>query len=89
MTIIGAKALRLHLDEILDRALGGEEIIVHHRFKAPVRLSAVYSRQTNGTDSLPGLRAFDAAPKKTFPFKTDRPLKELYHESISRKYLPR
>ncbi len=40
MKTIGAKELRLHLNEILDRVLEGEEILVKHRFKEPVRLVA-------------------------------------------------
>jgi antitoxin (DNA-binding transcriptional repressor) of toxin-antitoxin stability system len=38
MTTIGAKDLRLHMNDILDRVLDGEDIVVQHRFKAPVRL---------------------------------------------------
>lgn len=42
MKTIGAKELRLHLNEVLDRVLRGEEVIVQHRFKGPVRIVAVY-----------------------------------------------
>lgn len=60
MKTIGAKELRLHLDQVLN----GEEIIVSHRFKKPVRLSAVFPTTPSKSGRLAGLRAFDAAPKR-------------------------
>lgn len=89
MKTIGAKELRLHLDQILDRVLSGEDIIVQHRFKGPVRLSAA-RKQTTTTQHqkrLAGLAALDKAAERPSPFDPKRPLKELYHESISRQYL--
>ena len=87
MKTIGAKELRLHLDQILDRVLNGEDIIVSHRFKGPVRLSALRTTSTDNSEKLTGLRAFDAAPKRSSPYDPNKPLKELYHESITRKYI--
>lgn len=84
MKTIGAKELRLHLDEILDQVLSGEDIIVSHRFKEPIRLSMVHTpSQSKG---LAGLRAFDAAPKRNTPFDNTKSIKELYDESIAKKY---
>jgi len=87
MKTIGAKELRLHFDQVLDRVLSGEDIIVKHRFKGPVRLSSVHTPlSTNKSQKLAGLRAFDAAAKRTMPFATNKSIKELYNESIARKY---
>ena len=49
MRTIGAKDLRMNLDKVLDDVLKGEVIIVKHRFKEPVRLSA--QRTTLPTNS--------------------------------------
>jgi antitoxin (DNA-binding transcriptional repressor) of toxin-antitoxin stability system len=88
MKTIGAKELRVHLDQVLDRVLKGEDIIVSHRFKAPVRLSAVEtSSDIQKRQALAGLRAFEAAPKKSLSFDSKKSVKELYHESITRKHV--
>jgi prevent-host-death family protein len=85
MKTIGAKELRNNLDSVLDRVAAGEEIIVKHRFKPPVRLSSAQPI-TKDTDKLAGLHAFDAAPKKPSPFDPNKSIKELYRESIAKKY---
>ena len=87
MKTIGAKELRLHLDKVLDRVLGGEEIVVQHRFKDPVKLSALNTPSASVSGTLAGLRAFDAAPKRRPSFDVNKPLKDLYDESIARKHL--
>jgi len=89
MKTIGVKELRLRLDQVLDRVLSGEDIIVRHRFKEPVRLSALRPPQSHPAGKLAGLRAFDAAPKKASPFDPQKSLKQLYSESIARKYTSR
>lgn len=86
MKTVGAKELRLHLDQVLDRVLNGEDIVVRHRFKDPVRLSALRSPATSGLEKLAGLHAFDAAPKRRSSLDPNKSTKELYTESISRKY---
>lgn len=87
MKTIGAKELRLHLDEILDRVLSGEEIIVSHRFKAPVKLSALHPKSTTSSPArLAGLHAFDTVPKNNSPYDTTKSIKESYEESISKKH---
>lgn len=85
MKTIGAKELRLHLDKVFDRVLDGEDIIVNHRFKGPVRISAVHP-PVHTKDKLAGLKAFDAAPKSPSPFDKTKSLKELYSESAAEKY---
>ena len=87
MKSIGAKELRLHLDQILDEVLSGEDIILNHRFKGPVKLTAVQSSSTSSHfGKLAGLAAFDAAPKRKSPFNSSAPVKELYRGSIAKKY---
>jgi antitoxin (DNA-binding transcriptional repressor) of toxin-antitoxin stability system len=84
MKTIGAKELRLNLDQVLDQVLGGEDVIVKHRFKEPVRLSA--AQESVNKKSLAGLKAFEAAPKKPFPYDKNKPLKEIYNELLTKKY---
>ncbi len=92
MKTIGAKELRLNLDKILDDVLAGEEILVKHRFKAPVRLQAVYDKPTVYTakraDPMPGLTDNWEKAKKLRPppFDPHKSIKELYKESIAKKY---
>lgn len=85
MKTIGAKELRLHLDQVLDRVLKGEDVVLQHRFKGPVRLSALQP-QTNTRKPLAGLHAFEAASKKPSPFDSKKSVKEIYRESIANKY---
>lgn len=87
MKTIGAKELRLNLDKILDAVLNGEDIVVKHRFKAPVRLSA--ERPSDAGKTLAGLKALDEARKtlkKPFPYDKNKPLKEIYRELLEEKY---
>lgn len=84
MKTIGAKELRLHLDQVLDRVLQGEDIIVTHRFKGPVRVTSPH-KQAARHGHLSGLRAFDAAPKRDSPFDPKKTIKDLCDESISKK----
>jgi antitoxin (DNA-binding transcriptional repressor) of toxin-antitoxin stability system len=84
MKTIGAKELRLNLDKILDQVLAGEDIIVQHRFKDPVRLSAVQAASRR--QPLAGLKAFEAAPKKPFPYDKNKPINEIYDELLIEKY---
>jgi antitoxin (DNA-binding transcriptional repressor) of toxin-antitoxin stability system len=86
MKTIGAKDLRQNLDEVLDRVINGEDIIVQHRFKKPVRLSALNTLANKNHQKLAGLKAFEDAPKQPSPFNPNKSIKELYHESISDKY---
>lgn len=85
MKTIGAKDLRQNMDEVLDRVISGEDIIVQHRFKKPVRLSAFNTLPKNH-QQLAGLKAFEDAPKQPSPFNPNNTVKELYNESISHKY---
>lgn len=85
MKTIGAKELRLHLDQVFDQVLQGEDIIVNHRFKGPVRLTSVY-KHPNQLEYLSGLHAFDAAPKRKSPFDQKKTIKKLYDESVAKKY---
>jgi len=86
MKTIGAKDLRQHMNEVLDRVINGEDIIVQHRFKKPVRLSALNTIAGKKHQKLAGLKAFENAPKQPSKFNPNKTVKELYHESISDKY---
>jgi antitoxin (DNA-binding transcriptional repressor) of toxin-antitoxin stability system len=85
MKTIGAKELRLHMNDVLDRVLAGEDIVVQHRFKGPVRI--VSTRRSQPANSgiriakklktlEPQLRLHKSLldPNKTY--------KELYDESL-------
>jgi hypothetical protein len=89
MKTIGAKELRINLDQILDLVANGEERLVRHRLKKrPIRLSAVYTNSAStSSDRHAGLHAFDAASKKSNPFDPKSSLKDLYNQSIGKKYL--
>jgi antitoxin (DNA-binding transcriptional repressor) of toxin-antitoxin stability system len=56
MKTIGAKELRLRMSDVLDCVGRGEEIIVTHRFKAPVRIVAVSSQESRYTGDKVGKR---------------------------------
>lgn len=86
MKTIGAKDLRQNMDEVLDRVINGEDVIVKHRFKQPVRLSALNNIANQNHQKLAGLKAFENAPKQPSPFSSKMTIKQLYHESISDKY---
>lgn len=89
MKTIGAKELRQNMDEILDRVINGEDIIVQHRFKKPVYLSAHNTLAKKNHQKLAGLKAFENAHKQPYAFDPTKTIKELYHESISDKYTSR
>lgn len=78
MKTIGAKELRQNLDKVLDQVLSGQDIIVTHRFKGPVRLSAVYSLDSDKLEKLHGLHTFDAAHKRPIRLDSRKSIKELY-----------
>ena len=86
MKTIGAKELRTNLDKVLDRVLSGEDVIVQHRFKNPIRLSAVHAPASTDTKKLAGLHAFEAAPKQPIAFSPNKSVKELYHDYLDDRY---
>lgn len=86
MKTIGAKELRMNLDKVLDRVLSGEDIVISHRFKNPVRLTADRQPSYKNHTKLQGLKAFDKAAKRKPEFDANRPLKELYDKSLIKKY---
>lgn len=82
---IGAKQFRENLEDIFDRVNSGQSIIVSHRFKKPIKLEPL-ERAFNDQKQLLGLKAFDASSKKSHKFDKKTPLKQLYNDSISKKY---
>jgi antitoxin (DNA-binding transcriptional repressor) of toxin-antitoxin stability system len=87
MKTISAKELRNNLDAILERVNAGEDIVIKHRFKEPVKLSALHPPKNKADKQhLPGLAAFEAAPKKPVSFDPKKSVKEIYHELLDKEY---
>lgn len=87
MKTITAKEFRLNLNKVLDQVLAGEEVILKHRFKPAVRLSAAATHETpRAKEAFAGLRAFDAAPKKPSTLDPNKNIKQLYRETIAKKH---
>ena len=85
MTTITATELRKNLDDVLLKVSRGQEIVVTHRFRGSVKLSAAYAKPQ--AHKRTGLEAFFKATKLAeFDFDVNRPLKELYRESMAKKY---
>ena len=87
MTTITATELRKNLDDVLLKVSRGQEIIVTHRFRGSVKLSAAYEKPK--THKRTGLEALAEAHKNkeiVFSYDVNRPLKELYRESMAKQY---
>ena len=82
---IGAKQFRENLEEVFDKVNSGQSIVVSHRFKKPIKLEPL-DRSFKDQKKLLGLKAFDASAKKTYKFDKNTPIKQLYSDSIARKY---
>ncbi|MEI6481565.1 MAG: type II toxin-antitoxin system Phd/YefM family antitoxin [Candidatus Saccharibacteria bacterium] len=85
MKTITAKELRNNLDSILERVNAGEEIIVKHRFRDPVRLVPNNAIKDTGKKMI-GLAALDNAPRKEYFLDPNKSYKELYHDALDKKY---
>lgn len=85
MNTITAKELRDNLGDIAKRVQRGEHINVTYRNKAAFSLTPVQA-STPERKRLAGLEAFDAAPKKPSPWDPNKSYKELYRESMAKKY---
>ena len=88
MKTITAKELRTNLDGVIEEVLHGKSIVVKHRFKDPIQLTAYRPtpRKPNNSTTTPGLAAFDNAVKKPHTFDSNKSIKQLYHESLNKKY---
>lgn|GEM_PF-2547926 len=82
---IGAKQFRENLEEVFDKVNSGQSIIVSHRFKQSIKLEPL-ERGFNNQKKLLGLKAFDASTKKTNKFNKNASLKQLYSDSVAKKY---
>jgi hypothetical protein len=82
-TTITATELRKNLDEVLARVEAGQEITVKHRFRMPVVMSSQVAKKPPG---MPGLDAFLAIPRKPSTLDHSKSIKQLYAESIGKKY---
>ncbi len=88
MKTIGAKELRLNLDKVLDDVLAGKEIVVKHRFKAPVRLVRYSSAlKGNGIVIAQTLKRLQPEIEKhKSGLDPNKSIKELYRQSMAKKY---
>ncbi len=88
-TTINTTELRHNLDDVLDKVAAGQEVVVTHRFKSPVVIRSVALNnqpQTANKKPLAGLRAFLHSSKHPSPYAPHTSIKELYHESLNKKY---
>jgi antitoxin (DNA-binding transcriptional repressor) of toxin-antitoxin stability system len=91
MKTIGAKEFRLHMNEVLDRVIAGEEIVIKHRFKPAVRLVAEKVQRPKNSGEVIGKKLDTLLPelrKHKNNLDPDKSYKELYADSLrkSRKY---
>lgn len=85
MKTITSKDLRNNMDKILERVNAGEEIIITHRYRQPVKLTLADEAPKKG---LSGLAALDNAKAKVkIPASLKHgDLKEIYHKDLLKKY---
>lgn len=87
MTTITATYLRNNLEDVMGQVVNGKEFIVSHRFKGAMKLSR--SSTEPKRKPMEGLKLIDKLHKEgklKFDFDVNRPLKELYEESMAKKY---
>lgn len=82
---IGATELRKDFDGVFGQVVNGQSIVVNHRFIGSIKLEPLDTKFQDQKKLL-GLKAFDAAPKKTFKIDKHKSIKQLYSESIAKKY---
>jgi antitoxin (DNA-binding transcriptional repressor) of toxin-antitoxin stability system len=83
MKTITSKDLRNNMDKTLELVNAGEEIIVTHRFRKPVKLTLAEEKPKKG---LNGLKAYEKVNKKIPEYLKNENLKELYSKDIRNKY---
>ena len=83
MKTITSKDLRNNMDKTLELVNAGEEIIVTHRFRKPVKLTLAEEKPKKG---LSGLKAYEKVNKKIPEYLKNDSLKELYSKDIRNKY---
>ncbi len=87
MTTITATELRKNLDDVLARVERGQEIVVKHRFYKPVRLVREESTLARSRHAgLERIMQLHKTGKVKFGYDVEKPLKELYADSIAKKY---
>lgn len=85
-TTITATELRKNLDSVLSRVGAGQKIIVTHRFRKPVVIQNIEPEMSNQKKRLDGLKTLEKARLRPSPFDPNKSIKELYRESMSKKY---
>lgn len=88
MATITSKYLRNNMDKTLERVNAGEEIIVTHRYRKPVKLSLVDSDAIKKS-RLEGLKAFDEQKHNIASKYKTADLKKLYKQHLEEKYGPK
>lgn len=85
MKTITSKDLRNNMDKILERVNAGEDIIITHRYRQPVKLTLADKSPKKG---LSGLAALDNAKAKVkIPASLKYgDLQEIYHKDLLKKY---
>ncbi len=91
MTTITAKELRDNLRELTRRVRAGEHIYVSYRNQPAFKLEPINSKpnQEPSAQARPGLQKlleYQKNNSKKFKNTDNRPIKELYHESLMKKY---
>jgi antitoxin (DNA-binding transcriptional repressor) of toxin-antitoxin stability system len=87
MTTITATYLRNHLDDVMSQVVQGKEFMVSHRFKGVMKLSrATEESKRKPMEGLKAIIKLQEEGKIKFDFDVNRPLKELYAESMAEKY---
>ena len=85
MKTINARQLRESMEKTFDTVLSGEDVVITHRFKDPVRITRV-TYDSHDKSKLMGLAIFDSATKNKIPFSKNVSLKKLYKDSLNKKY---
>lgn len=84
MNTITSKKLRQSMDEVFDKVNNGQTVKITHRFKKPIIMIPL-DKKTNNKKMF-GLEAFDIAKKSKSLYDTKKTIKQLYAESLLKKY---
>lgn len=83
MKTITSKDLRNNMDKTLEQVNSGEDIIVTHRFRKPVKLTLAEEKPKKG---LAGLKEYEALDKKIPQHLKNGNIKDIYSQDMIDKY---
>ena len=86
MATITSKYLRNNMDKTLERVNAGEEIIITHRYRKPVKLTLAEKAPKKGHSGLVALEKAKENIKIPDALKHGD-LNELYHQELTKKYV--